>query len=592
MNLDMNTAHEFLKKKRLIIFLLIAVILFSTTFPILNTPTQVEAKSSSEIADEINSKQKELNDLQSKLNSLNAKTKSLNSQAYGLSGSIASVENELKKIENEIEINKLKIVELETEKQLKQLDIEKRKNDLNSKLYDFYVLSHSEHDMSLAESLDLDQYWTSEKYMALIISKEKKNIDNLSTQVLGITSDIARFEKSKKEFETQGTELDAKKKDLTAQLANYNYQISVNKSQISGLANQVQSIQSDIKYLGAEQKRILEEEAQRLNGGGAITTFPVDSGDYYFAGDERDLYNGHYVGMMQWGAYDLATSGTKYQDILKKFYTGVAVSGGYSSYSISVIGYGTMNIDTYVAGLGEVPDKVCGTSQQVISNPSKYVVNNPNDDWDCWPEEAIKAQVVAARSYALYKVLNGGGSICTTAACQVYKGGTAKAWAANETAGQVVTYNGQVANALYSANACGTTMNNEDAFWAYSGGTWHTGTPVPYLRAVSYSYKSGAYCGWNWNSYGYTKQELTNIFNNKLGLGIGTFVGVTYERMSGNRVRWIRIQGTSKTVSLPGWDFKAKWNDYVWNREGGNCSGSNHHCDYIYGVKYSLYTKP
>ncbi|MCA9478724.1 MAG: hypothetical protein KC535_06250, partial [Nanoarchaeota archaeon] len=250
--------NSFRKKQRFVVSTILIIMLVTSTFLPFDLNQKAEAKTSSEIADEISAKQKELSDLQSKLNSLNSQTSVLNSQAYGLSGSLASVQNELKKVENEIEINKLKVIELETEKQLKQLDIEKRKNDLNNKLYDFYVLSHSENDLSLADSLDMDHYWTSEKYMSLLISKEKGNIDNLSKQVLGITSDIARFEKSKKDFEKQGEEKKKKKKDLSAQHANYNYQISVNKSQISGLANQVQSIQSDIKYLKKKKKRILE----------------------------------------------------------------------------------------------------------------------------------------------------------------------------------------------------------------------------------------------------------------------------------------------------------------------------------------------
>ena len=39
---------------------------------------------------------------------------------------------------------------------------------------------------------------------------------------------------------------------------------------------------------------------------------------------------------------------------------------------------------------------------------------------ESWPMEALKAQVIAARSYALAYTNNGSGEICATESCQVY----------------------------------------------------------------------------------------------------------------------------------------------------------------------------
>lgn len=602
MKVVMNTAHNFRKKKKLIISFLVAVILFSTTFPILNIPTQVEAKSSGEIADEINSKQKELSDLQSKLNSLNAKTKTLNSQAYGLSGSIASVENELKKIENEIEINKLKIVELETEKQLKQLDIEKRKNDLNNKLYDFYVLSHSEHDMSLAESLDLDQYWTSEKYMSLLISKEKKNIDNLSTQVLGITSDIARFEKSKKEFETQGTELDAKKAELQNQLGQLNGSIYANNVQGSGIKSQINTTQDAIRNLENQYNTALQQEAAKMNGSTVEELIDLKPGQYYFSGQLRDLANGHYIGMSQWGAYGMAKAGKNYTDILTKFYTGVNVSNA------AVSDEGTIWV-RYCKSNPLYDDVPCakGDSDQVTKAMKiKDYLANLSEIPGSWPIEAQKAQMVAARTYAMKSTNNGSASspICTTASCQAVNPDGNKGFMTivNQTASKVIYYNGTLISALYTSSACGHTEDNDKIFSDYSG----NGTPYPYLRSVDYSqyysywhdaqvamnggikkdpcnYREYSDLATGWRTNGYSLSDISakvNIILSHYGKSsVGNLESMTLIRTSAGHVWKVQMKGSAGTQTLSGYWFKHGWNYYV--------PGINHP-NYIYGLDFGF----
>ncbi len=99
-----------------------------------------------------------------------------------------------------------------------------------------------------------------------------------------------------------------------------------------------------------------------------------------------------------------------------------------------------------------------------------------------WPAEALKAQAVAARTYALYAIEHGGrhpnADLCTTTHCQVYdpaKIHPATDAAIAETAGVVAHYLGETINALFCASCGGHTLNNEDVF---SGGA------VPYLRGV------------------------------------------------------------------------------------------------------------
>ena len=98
-----------------------------------------------------------------------------------------------------------------------------------------------------------------------------------------------------------------------------------------------------------------------------------------------------------------------------------------------------------------------------------------------WPIEALKAQAVAARSYALYKRSTAQNSLYdvdTTIGTQVYKGldseFTTTHEAVNGTHGQIMTYGGKVILAAFHASSGGHTENVEDV-WV---------SPLPYLRGV------------------------------------------------------------------------------------------------------------
>lgn len=100
-----------------------------------------------------------------------------------------------------------------------------------------------------------------------------------------------------------------------------------------------------------------------------------------------------------------------------------------------------------------------------------------------WPIEALKAQAVAARSYAMAAVAKPrhapNADICTSTHCQAYNETRINPntdWAVQVTKGQVLQYQGELATGFYSANCGGTTAGNEAAFG---------GAPLPYLRPVS-----------------------------------------------------------------------------------------------------------
>lgn len=106
----------------------------------------------------------------------------------------------------------------------------------------------------------------------------------------------------------------------------------------------------------------------------------------------------------------------------------------------------------------------------------------PLEMYPSWPAEALKAQAVAARTYALASAdgfADEGFDVVDTTLSQVYGGVRAETAATNAaveaTRGQVVTYNGKLASTLFHASSGGHTENNEIIF---------ASKPVAYLRGV------------------------------------------------------------------------------------------------------------
>jgi stage II sporulation protein D len=116
-----------------------------------------------------------------------------------------------------------------------------------------------------------------------------------------------------------------------------------------------------------------------------------------------------------------------------------------------------LDVEEYLQGMGEVLD------------PS-------------WPAAALQAQAIVARTYAL-DAMRAGRELCSGQQCQVYLGQSAEYSAMSRavaaTRGQVVMYEGRLAEAVYSANAGGISATPEEGF----------GRPDadhPYLKPVTY----------------------------------------------------------------------------------------------------------
>ena len=167
-----------------------------------------------------------------------------------------------------------------------------------------------------------------------------------------------------------------------------------------------------------------------------------------------------------------------------------------------------------------------------------------------WPVEALKAQAVCARTYAVCQTKHRaqGFDICATTHCQVYQGTAASGAnsdaAVDQTAGEFLYYSGRlVQEAVYYSSNGGAS---EDSL-----NVW--GNDVGYLKGKIDPYEgkiASIIPRYNWSTT-FTASELTTLLNNR-GYGIGTVKNayVSAYTDTGN-VYSVTFTGTSgsKTVS-------------------------------------------
>lgn len=183
-----------------------------------------------------------------------------------------------------------------------------------------------------------------------------------------------------------------------------------------------------------------------------------------------------------------------------------------------------------------------------------------------WPGQALRAQAVAARTFATYKIRNYGlrsdcdCHVADGASDQVYVGWSKEVgvdgdrWVAAvaATAGEIVTYNGSVIQAFYAASDGGYSEDVEDV--------WHGGNPayaIPYLRGVC---DPGEYTSANpWTDWtrSFTRSGLSSRLAPYTG-HIGTIGRFTNVRrgVSGRIVSAI-ARGTGGSASVAGSELRA-----------------------------------
>ncbi len=231
------------------------------------------------------------------------------------------------------------------------------------------------------------------------------------------------------------------------------------------LAAEVAKVEKYLADLSAKQSAFiaakleslgLSRSAYNMKGGCSSDINPYK--DPGFSGTQYALFSygvPNRVGMNQFGAKGRAEAGQNAQAILAAYYNADYTTGYNQAINIRVTGtneFGQSFNDSWS-----------------IDDYLKHLYEMPTD----FPMEALKAQVIAARSYALSYTNNGAGSICPSQKCQVVKkelnNGTWQA-AVDATKGVVLTSGGAPIKAWYSSTHGGYAYTSADIGW--SGTSW------------------------------------------------------------------------------------------------------------------------
>ncbi len=581
----------------------IVLIAFSIAF----LPLTVLAKSSAEIAQDILNQQNQLNQTQSQLEQAKTNLDKYTQDLSSIGGGVPAIEAEIKKIEAEIEYNKIQLDLYNQNRALKELEkLQREITRINSVRSNYMEWRTTNTDINKVIKEDYD-FRKNEKYTEIVADKQSTDIGYVNTEITALVEEITKYETAKSDLEKAQSELEQKKRDLEAQIAYLAYMVSFSGNQINNLQVSVKNIQGSIQSLSEEQRQAIlrEEEILRQNQGtlgntNCIKDANAPAGTYYLCGNGRDLAMGHGVGMSQYGAKGAAEQGLNATQILQFYYTGAQVVQYSLNSQISVkycqgnpalapyqegCYYGgnyygpvvtdRVSFDSYLSGLGEMPEG--------------------------WHSEARKAQIIAARTYAAKYTNNGDPNypICLTTYCQVsyFKNGDQNEMdLVQQTKDLVITYSGQLIEALYSAdNNQGNGSADYDTRFQSLGGS--ATADRPYLRSVNDNqyaqnsrlywnyYCQGSPCGlWQWKTYSYTMANIESmLYHNQLGqwmLDIGGLKSLSFERDPSLRVKKVYLNGNNGQIRvIGGWWFKYYWNEWV------SSNGTN---DFIYSQTYYL----
>jgi stage II sporulation protein D len=169
-----------------------------------------------------------------------------------------------------------------------------------------------------------------------------------------------------------------------------------------------------------------------------------------------------------------------------------------------------------------------------------------------WPSEALRAQAIVARTYAVYhRLLNAGKPfhLVASTAHQQYAGlvpATSSAWSAvQETAGQVLLWEGDVFPAFYHADSGGFTEDPRLVFAARN---------MPALRPVTCPFSAGSpHASWRLDLGLGEFRELLR----RHGVDVGRVTAIEVaERTPSLRALALTVRGTRGAARLRGNDFR------------------------------------
>ena len=427
-------------------------------------------------AGELEDIEKELANIANKLEQSQSATAPLETTLKGLEQNLANIQDGIKRVEASFKDKERKINEGDKNLTDKQILLEKR-------IRNFFIK-----DKRL-DSLTMQMLFGTKSSLGQTIRLAGYNqrvLEQDRNEIVQLVLFIKNLEERKEELKDEQARLIVVKEKTDEQAAFF-------RKEVAGAKAYQSDLQGQIAQLSARQQALVSAKTELFStsvGDVPLSDDPASRPDYSpgFSPAFAAFSFGapHFKGMSQYGAYGRAKSGQNYEQILRAYYGGgIEIKDHDLNAQITVEGYGIYSLEEYTKRIYEVP-------------------NSWGDEGGM---EALKAQAIAARSYALAR----GGTICATESCQVFKpepkGGN---WerAVNETQGKVVYANGSPFSTWYASTSGGYQESyssngySTPGFWDTSNGRdgW-TSNAYEKIAGSSWFYKgwyktrSGKSCG-------------------------------------------------------------------------------------------------
>lgn len=305
-------------------------------------------------------------------------------------------EENLRKMEKEIASFQLRLRLIEQDLIVRAGKIAKAEENLGEKeellarrVRRFYIRTYyTNNPLTLLFSRNSSGFYLREfAYQEAVTAEDKKGIIEISLYIKNLEEEKNKLQKEKVFLATLKTETDKQAESVRKLLANATaYQETIEAS-LSSLQQQILAIKSGGFIASVGDSELADDYNASIKG--FRESAPAGS----FAVFSFGAYT-HRKGMSQYGARGRAQSDQKYRVILKAYYGKEPVKKDTNG-TINVAGYGNLDFETtYLFGIAEMPSS--------------------------WNQEALKAQAVAARTYA-YRYKVDGKQICTDEGCQVFR---------------------------------------------------------------------------------------------------------------------------------------------------------------------------
>lgn len=476
------------------ITILLFVIPMLLSLKIQNTYAEDKCKNISDKDDQTECYENLEKETQAKLSSTKSKLDNTLNSINQLSSQLNVTQAQLNDVQSDI--NDIK-------EELDQINsvLEDRNNKLSEKitfrnnLLRNYSKKNVVNDLELFFSSNKETNLSGFQTATFIYAFNKATSGNILKIIGALNSEIRNYEKNKEESEEIKKDLEiaqnnliSLKKDLDARKANAQSEANKLEEQKTEYEEKLEELQSKILSLkyGDESGSVGDYESPS-------SKTPSPPFDNAFAAFSYGAYT-HYNGMSQYGAKGRAEDEKSYKDIIKFYYGESVKEKDDFPEKICVEGYGNMSFQKYLYGIAEMPSS--------------------------WDEDALKAQAVAARSYA-YKRTKGGGCICTTQSCQVFSKSKSDnppgSWkkAVDNTENEIIGGDTGKSGYGWYSSTTGGYLNQAgwdlDGKWPGQAYEKKAGSPWFYKAWYTKSYSDSSTCG---HSHPWlTEEEMADIIN-------------------------------------------------------------------------------